>query len=72
MCMNPEGLELLMLQRSGVSGSDSVFPFCCPHQSTAGDIVGCGIDFTNHKIFYTKNQTFLGRSIFPCTILAII
>ncbi|EKM83665.1 hypothetical protein AGABI1DRAFT_31694 [Agaricus bisporus var. burnettii JB137-S8] len=26
----------------------------------SGDIIGCGIDFTNHKVFYTKNQTFLG------------
>ncbi|KXN89801.1 Ran-binding protein 10 [Leucoagaricus sp. SymC.cos] len=26
----------------------------------SGDFIGCGIDFTNHKIFYTKNQAYLG------------
>ncbi|KAF9454940.1 SPRY-domain-containing protein [Macrolepiota fuliginosa MF-IS2] len=26
----------------------------------SGDIIGCGIDFTTHKMFYTKNQIFLG------------
>ncbi|KAJ3576275.1 hypothetical protein NP233_g531 [Leucocoprinus birnbaumii] len=25
-----------------------------------GDVIGCGIDFTTHKMFYTKNSTFLG------------
>lgn len=25
-----------------------------------GDVIGCGIDFTQHKVFYTKNGTFLG------------
>lgn len=25
-----------------------------------GDIIGCGIDFTTHKMFYTKNQNYLG------------
>ncbi|KAI0073805.1 SPRY-domain-containing protein [Panus rudis PR-1116 ss-1] len=25
-----------------------------------GDIIGCGIDFTQHRLFYTKNGTFLG------------
>lgn len=26
----------------------------------AGDIVGCGIDFSQNRAFYTKNGTFLG------------
>jgi hypothetical protein len=70
--MKPGSLGSLMLQRLDVSGSNHVLTFCCPYQSTAGDIVGCGIDFTSHKVFYTKNQTFLGRAALPCIILAII
>ncbi|KIP02849.1 hypothetical protein PHLGIDRAFT_78477 [Phlebiopsis gigantea 11061_1 CR5-6] len=25
-----------------------------------GDVIGCGVDFTKHKVFYTKNGNFLG------------
>ena len=32
--------------------------------SLAGDIIGCGIDFSQHRVFYTKNGTFLGKSLF--------
>ena len=28
---------------------------------SAGDVIGCGIDFDMHKAFYTKNGTFLGK-----------
>jgi hypothetical protein len=28
-----------------------------------GDVIGCGIDFTLHKMFYTKNGSFLGASL---------
>ena len=31
---------------------------------SAGDVIGCGIDFDIHKAFYTKNGTFLGKSPF--------
>ncbi|EKM60371.1 uncharacterized protein PHACADRAFT_246248 [Phanerochaete carnosa HHB-10118-sp] len=27
---------------------------------SAGDVIGCGIDFSQHKMFYTKNGTLLG------------
>ena len=27
----------------------------------AGDVIGCGVDFTKHKVFYTKNGNFLGE-----------
>jgi len=27
---------------------------------TAGDVVGCGVDFVNDRIFFTKNGEFLG------------
>jgi hypothetical protein len=27
----------------------------------AGDIIGCGIDFTTHKAFFTKNGTLIGK-----------
>ncbi|PFH54698.1 hypothetical protein AMATHDRAFT_134637 [Amanita thiersii Skay4041] len=27
-----------------------------------GDIIGCGIDFTSHKAFFTKNGTLLGNA----------
>ena len=26
----------------------------------AGDIIGCGVDFGQHRMFYTKNGVFLG------------
>lgn len=40
-----------------------------PHASIAGDIIGCGIDFSQHRAFFTKNGTFLGTSFFQwcCT-----
>ena len=28
---------------------------------SAGDTIGCGIDFTTHKVFYTKNGSLLSR-----------
>lgn len=28
----------------------------------AGDVIGCGVDFSQHRAFYTKNGTFLGKS----------
>jgi hypothetical protein len=38
--------------------------------SLAGDVIGCGIDFTQHKVFYTKNGTFLGKSSLSLLSLA--
>jgi hypothetical protein len=35
-------------------GSDNMFIF------SAVDVVGCGIDFSQNRAFYTKNGTFLG------------
>jgi len=29
---------------------------------TAGDTIGCGIDFTSYKTFFTKNGTLLGKN----------
>jgi hypothetical protein len=29
----------------------------------AGDIIGCGIDFTTHKAFFTKNGTLIGELV---------
>jgi hypothetical protein len=31
--------------------------------SAAGDVIGCGIDFSQHKVFYTKNGSLLGTSL---------
>jgi len=31
-----------------------------PCLSLVGDIIGCGIDFTQNKMFYTKNGSLLG------------
>lgn len=30
----------------------------------AGDVIGCGIDFSLYKAFYTKNGAMLGEFIF--------
>ncbi|KAG8220145.1 hypothetical protein J3R82DRAFT_1171 [Butyriboletus roseoflavus] len=40
------------------SGDKSGLPFGTTFG--VGDIIGCGIDFTQHKIFYTKNGSLLG------------
>lgn len=34
-------------------------PYSQPYGS--GDIVGCGVDLTTHRVFYTKNGHFLGN-----------
>lgn len=30
--------------------------------STTGDTIGCGIDFTTGKAFFTKNSVFIGEA----------
>lgn len=30
-------------------------------RNLAGDVIGCGIDFSLHKAFYTKNSSFIGE-----------
>lgn len=38
----------------------------------AGDVIGCGVDFTEGRAFYTKNGEFLSRSlaVLSCTTLS--
>ncbi|KAG9314703.1 hypothetical protein JVU11DRAFT_5512 [Chiua virens] len=40
------------------SGDKNGLPFGTPFG--VGDIIGCGIDFTQNKVFYTKNGSLLG------------
>ena len=28
-----------------------------------GDVIGCGVDLTNHTLFFTKNGEFLGALV---------
>jgi len=28
-----------------------------------GDIIGCGVDLSQNKVFYTKNSSLLGKNI---------
>lgn len=32
-----------------------------PRFTVAGDIIGCGVDFSQNRAFYTKNGAFLGK-----------
>ncbi|TFK40926.1 concanavalin A-like lectin/glucanase domain-containing protein [Crucibulum laeve] len=40
------------------AGDKTGMPYSQPFG--VGDIVGCGIDFTTHKMFFTRNGTYLG------------
>lgn len=35
-------------------------------RATAHDVIGCGVDFTLNKAFYTKNGTLLGERSYQC------
>jgi hypothetical protein len=58
--------------------SDSVLPWMCDLSANTcdlflivGDIIGCGVDFTQNKVFYTKNGALLGRTrLIPLDISA--
>jgi len=35
---------------------------------SANDIVGCGVDFSRNRAFYTKNGAFLGKNALSCPV----
>jgi hypothetical protein len=35
---------------------------------SANDIVGCGVDFSHNRTFYTKNGAFLGKNALSCPV----
>ena len=42
-----------------------VYVFLKEILSLAGDIIGCGVDFTTYKAFFTRNGTLIGIELPP-------
>lgn len=49
-----------MAQPTGVCPVLQMISFS--HFLLAGDTIGCGVDFSQNRAFYTKNGVFLGKS----------
>ena len=42
------------------------------NKKIAGDVIGCGIDFSQHRAFYTKNGDLLGMGVKPLLPFVLI
>lgn len=51
--------------------SGSLKPCCNLETFTAGDTIGCGVNFDQSAAFYTKNGRFLGKSIVMVSLAPI-